>query len=631
LVSAANRHHKPYDIAILASPRIDTPLKKYEKLVKQQLRTESLIQRRTLTLNIPRNEYPRPQLKRPDWICLNGAWTYSFDFGKSGGERGFQESRGFSDEILVPFCPESSLSGVGHKDFIETIWYQRSLEVPERWRDMRIFLHWGGVDYESEVFIDGISIGRHWGGSGSFSFDITPYVSAGATHNLVVYARDDTRSGVQPAGKQSPEYRFRKRRCHYTRTTGIWQTVWMEAVHPGGLKSCQLIPDLDGGRLIVVPTYHSVSNGLSLHAAARTEGEVIAEVQVTAQQGVPATLTLENCRPWEPGSPFLYDIELEVREGDNTLDHVDSYAGIRKVALEGDRILLNNEPIYLRLVLDQGFYPDGVWTAPKEDDLKRDIELSMAAGFNGARLHQKVFEERFHYWADRLGYLTWGESASWGITVTDEVSARNFLSEWREVVIRDRNHPSIIAWTPLNETGAIAANPRQHNRFHADLYDLTHALDPTRPVNDTSGYIHVKTDLWTVHNYAQDPKKLEEDLRGKDGQGVYRRHDEWEPEYRGQPYLIDEFGGMLWISPERKPYLDSSWGYGEGPKTLEELYERLSALVDVILGNRRICGFCYTQLTDVEQEQNGIYCFDRSAKFDMERISAIFSRAQKKR
>ncbi len=576
-------------------------------------------------MSIPRPEYPRPQFERSDWINLNGIWTCVFDFGKSGMERGLASSRGFDREILVPFCPESRLSGIGHKDFIEMMWYHRIIKVPEGWKGKRVMLQLGGVDYECEIFIDGLSVGRHWGGSASFSFNITRFAEPGVEHNLVIHVRDETRSGIQPGGKQNFEYSYRKMRCHYTRTTGIWQTVWMEAVSPGGFRDCVLTPDVDGERLVLTPRFFSIRRSNIFHARIFEGNKVVAEGSFPALDGLPLSLGMENPILWEPDKPFLYDLVLEVldREG-NLLDSVKSYVGMRKVHIEGNTLYMNNEPIYLRMVLDQGFYPDGVWTAPQDVDLKRDIELSMAAGFNGARLHQKVFEERFHYWADRLGYMTWGESSSWGIDVNDMVGARNFLSEWREIVVRDRNHPSIIAWTPLNETGRIADDPRQHNRFHADLYELTHALDPTRPVNDASGYIHVRTDLWTVHNYTQDPEELKSILIPSSEGELYRSRPELEADYEGQPYIVDEFGGILWIPEGDRPFQDTSWGYGEAPKTEEEFYERLGGLVDAILSQDHICGFCYTQLTDVEQEQNGIYNFDRTKKLDTKRIAAIF-------
>jgi len=364
-----------------------------------------------VTQLIPRPEYPRPQFRREDWINLNGTWTYVFDFGKSGMQRGFAASTGFADEILVPFCPESELSGVRHTDFIEMMWYQRTIDIPVDWAGKRVLLHFGGVDYECEAFIDGVSMGRHWGGTSSFAFDVTAAVRPGASHNLVLYVRDETRSGVQPGGKQCSDYASRG--CHYTRTTGIWQTVWLEAVSPYGLQDVYIVPNLDRSRFVITPRFYGVKRGLMLHVTLLADGKQISQATVPASNGVPVTLPIGAPRPWSPADPFLYDIAFQVLDDDGSvLDRVESYAGLRKVHVEGNRVYLNNEPIYLRLVLDQGFYPDGIWTAPSDTALKRDIELSMQAGFNGARLHQKVFEERFHYWADRLGYLTWGERSA---------------------------------------------------------------------------------------------------------------------------------------------------------------------------------------------------------------------------
>ncbi len=575
------------------------------------------------TASGPRPEYPRPQFYRPAWVNLNGPWSFTFDPGKSGMQRGLQHSSGFDQTIQVPFCPESELSGVGHTDFIEMMWYHRKLEVPVEWQDQRILLHFGGVDYECEAFIDGQSVGRHWGGTASFTFDITRYVKPGQTHQLVVYVRDEVRSRVQPGGKQSEK--FSSYGCMYTRTTGIWQTVWMEAVHPQGLQSVMIVPDLDSARFIVTPTFFANRRGLNFRASLYDGETMISQVSTPAGNGLSTVLRVVEPKTWTPEAPFLYDLVLEVvDEQGETLDRVSSYAGLRKVHVEGSQVFLNNQPFYLRLVLDQGFYPTGIWTAPSDEALKHDIELSMQAGFNGARLHQKVFEERFHYWADKLGYLTWGESSSWGIDVKDVVSARNFLSEWREIVVRDRNHPSIIAWTPFNETWDTG-DRRQHNRLHIDAYELTRSLDPTRPVNDASGYAHARTDLWTVHTYEQDPAKLKEQLSLKEGQ-PFRNFPEREAEYEGQPYLVDEFGGIKWIPEDRRPFAENSWGYGEGPRSLDAFYARLEGMIDTLNALEHVAGFCYTQLTDVEQEQNGIYSYDRSEKFDMERIAQIFKK-----
>lgn len=564
---------------------------------------------------------------------LNGEWSYRFDFGESGNgnlamglkDSGHElfNSKGFDDTILVPFCPESRLSGVAHKDFIRAMWYHRRITVPDDWDGKRVILHFGAVDYECEAFIDGKSVGIHFGGTVSFSFDVTPFVAAGQEHHLVVRVFDDTRGGNQPCGKQSPW--LASYGCHYTRTTGIWQTVWLEAMAPCGLARVQILSDFEGGCFTIAPSYHACRSGLRLRATAEAGGRVVAEGEATAANGAAVALKLGDVRPWCPDDPFLYDINLRVIDADgSTIDEVRSYAGLRKVHIEGNRVFLNNQPLYQRLVLDQGFYPDGIWTAPTDEALKHDIELAMKAGFNGARLHQKVFEERFHYWADKLGYLTWGESSSWGCDVNTIQGARNFLNEWREIVLRDRNHPSIITWTPWNET--IRWNdPVQHRRLHLDSYELCHSLDPTRPVNDTSGYIHHRTDLWTVHTYEQKPDELRKLLTPTE-KGPFRNYPDREPPYQGQPYLVDEYGGTKWIPHAERVFAANSWGYGDAPKTEEEFFDRLAALTDVLLSLPHVSGYCYTQLTDIEQEQNGLYNFDRSDKFPVAKFNAVFGR-----
>ena len=581
----------------------------------------------SLSGSTPRPEYPRPQFERSDWRNLNGEWTYDFDFGKSGMDRKLYDSKGFKNTIIVPFCPESELSGVKYTDFIPAIWYQRNIQMPAEWQGKRIKLHFGGVDYFSALYIDGSLVGRHWGGSSPISYDITDFVKDGEEHSLVLRVEDDTRSGEQTNGKQSANYYSQG--CDYTRTTGIWQTVWMEPVAENGLESAYIIPDLDYGQFIIQPKFRKTENGQTLDIAIKDGSRIVAQSKNKVRPGMSVSMPIKNVKTWSPESPFLYDVELTVKDAaGNEIDKVKSYAGMRKIHVDGDRIYLNNEPYYLRLVLDQGFYPTGIWTAPTDADLKRDIELGMEAGFNGARLHQKVFEERYHYWADKLGYLTWGETASWGANTNKIETARNFIPEWESVVIRDRNHPSIIAWTPFNETWErpLESEPAmQHDRLISDIYQLTRNLD-YRPINDASGHYHVVTDLWTVHSYEQDPAKLTEYFRVKDGLYPSQDHRR-EVRYSGQPFLIDEYGGIKWIDGEN--FADNSWGYGDAPKTKEEVYERMKGITDVILGVPYVSGYCYTQLMDVEQEQNGIYNYDRSTKFDMKRIKEIFGKNPK--
>ena len=577
--------------------------------------------------NTPRPEHPEPQFQRATWFNLNGEWTYTFDFGTSGLERQFHASKGFKDTILVPFCPESNLSGVAHTDFINAMWYHRTLEVPKSWEGRRVLLHFGAVDFESELYIDGNLAGRHYGGTCSFSLDITRHIAFGGSNNLVLHVQDDTRACTQPLGKQCLNYKSYA--CSYTRTTGIWQTVWIESVACNGLFDCQITPDLDNTRFIFQPRFRGLARGMRFSVTLLDGTDVAGKEEIAAGDNASVTLALRNPKTWSPASPFLYHVKYQVIDAAGTvLDEVASYAGLRKVHVEGNEVFLNNTLFYMRFVLDQGFYPDGVWTAPSDDALRKDIELSLAAGFNGARLHQKVFEPRFHYWADTLGYLTWGEAASCGASADNIEYGRTFLGEWEEIVTRDRNHPSIIAWAPFNETywDKNLHGLKQHNRLLADVYHTTKRLDPTRPVTCASGGYHEITDLYTTHQYEQDADAFREKQTIKEPGKLWLYHaDQPHVIYEGQPYLLDEIGGFGWI--EGPPNADNSWGYGNRAKTKEELYERMNKLMDALVSFDYIAGYCYTQFTDVEQEQNGIYNYDRSSKFDMAAIKAIFSKA----
>ena len=575
----------------------------------------------------PRAEYPRPQFERADWVNLNGEWSFALDLSDSGRDRDFYNSKGFEQRITVPFAPESKLSGIGYTDFINSVWYQRMIQIPSAWQGKRVKLNFGAVYYESEVYIDGRFVGRHYGGSDSFAFDITDFVGDGKEHSIVVHAESDLRSGTQPGGKQSTNYYSYG--CSYTRTTGIWQTVWMEAVDDMALERVQVVTDIDNEQIVVIPTYYNVAGGNTLSVEVRDGGKVVAHAESAAVQGVPVVVALKKAKLWSPESPFLYDVVYEVKDAEGkTLDRVDAYVGMRKVHIDGNKIYLNNKPYYQRLVLDQGFYPDGIWTAPSDEALKHDIEMSKAAGFNGARLHQKVFEERFHYWADKLGYIVWGEMASWDKDFNSVAAARNFLSEWGNIVMRDRNHPALIVWTPFNEEFGVPSN--EAGRFLTDVYNETRRLDPTRPVNTVSGGIYVISDFCTAHCYEQDGARLHSMLF--DGEKFYQPQG---PNggfdrairklyYDGSlPYLLDEFGGIK--CAETQPEGGNSWGYGDAAPTREDFYKRLEALVKAIVDHSdKICGFCYTQLTDVEQEQNGVYYYDRGEKFDMGRVKAIF-------
>ena len=579
---------------------------------------------------VPRPEHPRPQFVRNRWLNLNGTWKFAFDFGLSGMDRGWpSDPSGLDLEITVPFCPESRLSEIGHTDFIPAVWYHRTFAAPDDWAGARVLLRFGAVDYDCTAWVNGQAVGRHLGGGASFAFDVTEALTDGEDQ-LVVYARDDLRSGIQPGGKQCPD--LHSRACHYTRTTGIWQTVWLEAVPESRIDSVRIVPDLDGGRLIVTPTFRGISRDHAFRVTVMEAGNEKVARQVPAVDGGSAAVSLPDHRPWSPDDPYLYSIRLELVGSAGVIDQVDTYAGLRKFHIEDNRFFLNNEPIFLRQVLDQGFYPDGIWTAPTDGDLKTDIERAMAVGFNGARLHQKVFEERFHYWADRLGYLTWGEFYDWGLDFGQPQALLNQQREWREIVRRDLNHPSIVAWTPFNETiGAARNHPEAHRQALQETYELTRALDPTRPVNDASGYVHVATDIFTVHDYEQDTDVFRERYSAVDPghpDTTPIRFPELSVPYQGQPYVMDEYGGTWWSEAtdsdtggDRKV----SWGYGNRPGDIEEVYARIEGLTRVLTDNASIAGYCYTQLTDIEQEQNGIYTYDRKLKFDADRLKAAFA------
>ncbi|MFW6212525.1 MAG: glycoside hydrolase family 2 protein [Spirochaetota bacterium] len=589
---------------------------------------------------IPRPEHPTPQFERSSWISLNGQWTCQFNRiprGFSGDlelptrrEQAPANPGPYQHAITVPFAPESPLSGIGYEDFIDSMDYHRVVEVPQAWEGKRVLLHFGGVDFHADVYVNGAWVGSHSGGSSPFTLDITRFAPAGSAANLVIAVRDYINSGDQPGGKQT--HYAQSYGCFYTRTTGIWQTVWIEAVDPAGLSSVQIIPSAAAGTFTVVPRYLRHDANAELELIVSREGKEVGRASSPCRDGHPLTATVREPVLWYPGAPALYDIRLVVKKGASELDVVSSYGALRDVTIRDGKFYINEKSVYLRLVLDQGFYPDGIWTAPSDDSLKRDIELSMAAGFNGARLHQKVFESRFHYWADRLGYLTWSEWASWGFDFNNYAAARAFENEIREVVMHLRNHPSIVAWTPFNETGSYR-NPRSHHLNHIDATAICRQLDPTRPVNDTSGYIHHDTDIYTVHTYAATGEKLREQLSpGEDGQ-PFRNHPAADAPHEGQPYVVDEFGGIKWVGElpegdgnEEREDDTKAWGYGGTPRTKDAFFERLTGLVDTLLSFDHVAGWCYTQLTDVEQEQNGVYFYDRSEKFDSARWYEQFSR-----
>ena len=559
-----------------------------------------------MTANIPRPEHPFPQMERENWMNLNGTWDFEFDFGVSGLERGFGSRTDFKDKITVPFCPESVLSGIGYTDFIPAVWYHRTFTLTEEQLAGRVLIHFGAVDYDCRVFVNGKEAGRHKGGYVSFVFDITGLVHEGE-NDLTVYAQDDTRDPMQPIGKQSD--RFASYACSYTRTTGIWQTVWLEFTPAEYIRNVQYYPNISEGTLTIKA---QVEGEGVLTAAASYEGKDCGSASAAGSCGnVILTLPLKELHLWEPGEGRLYDLSLSFGK-----DNVHSYFGMREVKLDGYRFLINGKSVFQRLVLDQGFYPDGIYTAPSDEALQNDIRLSMAAGFNGARLHQKVFEPRFLYHCDRMGYLAWGEMANWGFDISSYTGYEAFIPEWIQAIERDFNHPSIIGWCPFNETWDYEGR-RQIDGLLALTYRITKQYDTTRPCIDTSGNFHVITDIYDVHDYEQDPAVFAASYEPfKNGTGTFRdAHSQRQQYTEGLPMFVSEYGGIKWAMDTSD---EKAWGYGNGPKTEEEFVARYKGLTEALLSNPKMFGFCYTQLTDVEQEQNGIYTYDRKEKVDAE-------------
>ncbi|QGN33908.1 glycoside hydrolase family 2 protein [Microlunatus sp. Gsoil 973] len=590
------------------------------------------------TSDIPKPEYPRPQLQRPDWLNLNGTWQFEIDSGDSGIHRGLLD-RELNGEITVPFAPESELSGIGNTDYLEVVWYRRTVSVPTDWTGRRVLLHFGAVDHDTTVWVNGHEVGRHRGGFSSFTFDISPTLGPDREATIVVRARDP-REAIQARGKQS--LNFFNQDCHYTRTTGIWQTVWLEAVPQDHIKALKITPQLASGSFLVQTVLSTNRPSSTVAITISDQNGSAAEQTVRADLDLAPTTQLtvptDRVRPWSPEDPHLYDVTVELRDADGqVVDTVASYAGLRSVSLDGKQIKINGKPVFQRLVLDQGYWPESLMTAPSDAALVRDIELSLAAGFNGARLHQKVFEERFYYHADRLGYLVWGEFGDWGVggygpADDHQQPTQSMITQWLEVVDRDYNHPSLVGWCPTNETfQPITDRITVLDDVTRGMFLATKAADHSRPVLDASGYSHrvFETDVYDSHDYEQDPEKFAANQAGLAEDKPYTNTHDGRAislPYNGQPYFVSEFGGIWW-NPEAAAETSGndrseSWGYGDRVADEEEFHARFAGLTAALLDDAGMFGYCYTQLTDVFQEENGIYRFDRSEKLDVSRVRA---------
>lgn len=575
-------------------------------------------------MNFPRPEYPRPQFVRQEWVNLNGEWNFTFDDENQGIQNKWYKHYHYDQKITVPFSYQSELSGIGNTDFHDIVWYERSFTLPSEWKGKRILLHFGAVDYRAQVWVNGELVSTHEGGHVPFKTDITHVVQE--ENKVVVRAEDPSKELDQPRGKQY--WKETSESIFYTRTTGIWQTVWLEAVNKSYLEKVRYTSNIDTDEVLIDYVVSGTNADQQLEIEISFDGELVAKdvVNLVSTKGS-RQLFLNDFnvhgpgRLWSPEHPNLYDIILRIKENGVTLDEVTSYFGMRKVSIVEGQFMLNNRPYYQKLILDQGYFPKGILTPPSDEDLKKDVELTKEMGFNGARKHQKIEDPRYLYWADKLGLLVWGEMAN-SYTYTTEAVER-ITKEWQEAIERDYSHPSIVAWVPLNESWGVPRllSDERQAAHSLSLYYLTKSLDATRPVISNDGWEHTKSDLLTIHDYEAKKEVL------KDRYSCVEKAVSATPgsrliytpgfSYEGEPILVTEFGGIAYKKSEWE-----GWGYS-GAENDEDFADRYYAVISALLESPLVQGFCYTQLTDVEQEINGLVTYDREPKIPLEVIRAI--------
>ena len=558
-----------------------------------------------------RTAYPRPEFRRESWQNLNGDWEFEFDPGCTAKARGILNKDRLDAEIRVPFCPESKLSGLNHLDFIRGCVYARNVTLTRK-ENERHLLHFEAAYHRTEVYVNGLPAGIHTGGYTPFTFDITP-MSVQGENRIVVLCTGDPRDPSQPSGKQSEQYHSHG--CLYTRSTGIYGTVWAETVPEVYLRSVRLTPRTGDKAGVLAELFLEGAGTRTVSLSASFGGvPVSSETLCTSAPYLTVFLPVPEPRLWDVGQPNLYDLDIDVLSDAGT-DSVRTYFGLRSVEWDSVSLKINGRRVYQRLVLDQGYFPEGIYTAPDDGDFAADITRAMRFGFNGARLHQRVFDRIYLYEADRMGFLVWGEYANWGFDYSAPDALTHYLPEWAEAVDRDYNHPSLIGWCPFNETWDHGGLYRdRHDDLLARIYLYTKRVDPTRPCIDTSGNFHVLTDFYDIHDYCQDVATFEKRyLSLKEGE-IYENFGHRQS-YGGQPYWVSEYGGIRWIPEFQRSDDDKLWGYGEAPKTEEEYLTRFEGLTAALAGSVRVCGVCYTQLYDVELERNGLYCYDRTPKF----------------
>lgn len=577
-------------------------------------------------------DYPRPQFVRSDWTNLNGQWNFGFDDNNEGENARWAEQFGGNRTILVPFTYETEASGIGEEEHHPYVWYQRLIDIPALAKGKRAILHFQAVDYVAKVWVNGHYVGRHQGGYSAFSFDITSYLIYGKSNRVTVKA-EDSMNAAQPRGKQ----RWMKDsfECFYVQTTGIWQSVWLEYVNATHIQEVKITPNID--TRTVTLDYHVTGDFSDVEVRLETiislKGKQVKRViYIVDREWLRLDIDLlhELNGPWKmsywsPNNPNLYDIEFVLYNGEEKLDHVYSYFGMRKISTRNGHVLLNNEPIYQRLLLDQGYWKESHLTPPSEEALIKDIDEIIAMGYNGVRKHMKVEDPRFLYWCDIKGVLVWSEMAATFEFNDDAI--QNFTSEWMDVVRQYYNHPCIITWVPFNESWGImnVAKDRRQQAFTASIYHLTKAFDSTRLVVSNDGWEHTLSDILTLHDYVENGDEFLKRYADKEpivnnqiafNNNKYAFADDYH--YDGQPIIISEFGGVALKN-------EAGWGYGNQESSEESFIKRLQDIHQAIKQTNYIVGYCYTQITDVQQEVNGLLTEDRKLKIPLHVVKELNS------
>jgi len=586
--------------------------------------------------------YPRPQLLRPQWHELSGPWGFDHDDADVGLTQRWNVAHEPSKTITVPFPPESSASGIGDTGFHPVVWYRREVTAADLSaaglgvQGTRLLVHFGAVDYRASIWLNGSLLGHHEGGHVPFWFDATVLLDAEReTQTLIVRAEDDPHDVGQPRGKQ--DWQEHPHVIWYHRTTGIWQPVWLESVPRTSIEHLGWIPDVPGGSVhLAVRLSRRPAGQATLRVSLDFEGARLAELALAIESDrvefdIPLARQVNGQNYehilWSPENPRLLDARVELIEIDAVSDAVESYLGLRSAAVGHGHFLLNDRPYYLRGVLEQGYWPESHLAAPSAAALRAEVELILAMGFNAARIHQKIEDPRFLFWADRLGLLVWGEIA--GAFEFSPTAIRRTTEEWIAAIERDLSHPSIVTWVPLNESWGVQhiAHEARVRSYAAGLAELTRALDPSRPVVSNDGWEHMDSDLWTIHDYASDGEVLGARY-GTDaaaralvegmGPAARRTRLSHEPD-RGQPIMLTEFGG---ISFAARTSLPDAWGYSTAT-TPEDFERRLREVLDAVNGSTGITGWVYTQLTDTLQETNGLADQNRVPKLPIEVLRSI--------